>query len=83
MVKNVWGRIEEDVGYVKSFLYTLTSLDSSVVPPYCEHVGRRMVCLFCPEHVVEKENNCTSSYCIVAYAKRLQKEKQERENNGC
>ena len=79
MVKNVWGRIEEDVGYVKSFLYTLTSCVQCSVPPYCEHVGRRMVCMFCPENVVEVKDNYVSSYCRVAYTKRLQKQKQERE----
>ena len=76
MVKNVWNIIKEDVGYIESFIYTMFLVERCSVPPYCEHVGRRMVCLFCPEHVIEKRDNCTSSYCIVAYTKRLQKERQ-------
>ena len=73
-----WRKIEEDVGFVKSAIYTSTSLDSSSVPPYCNHIGRRMVCLFCPEYIVVKKNNCISRYCSIAYAKRLHKEEQER-----
>lgn len=70
-LKKIRTSIKEDIGFVRSFIYTLDSVRPISEMPYCDLIGRRMVCLFCPKHIVEKKENTITSYCEIAYTKRL------------
>lgn len=70
-LKKMWASIKEEVGFVSSFVYTLNTL---IEMPYCEHINRRMICTFCPKYVVKKKDDAVTTYCEIAYAKRIKKE---------